>query len=213
MKKKPKKPTKPLVQIRISADKAVRQTLTLPDEKESQELGAITRFAELFNQHTGRQLGELTALSQDDHDFSANIDGAPVVLQLAELVDRTWIKAEPPPGPIGTLELVLGGVGYRHVDVTAYDDALRALIETKLKKHYSKPSAAFWLVIFTTASYFLEYNRDDKPVMVRALLIARNHLSAQATPVPFDQIWFTNLRVGATQVWPRPLNEPPLDER
>ena len=180
----------------------MRHALTLSDDKERQELGAITRFAELFNQHTGRRLTDITPLAEDDHDFLANVDSGPVILQLAELVDRTWIRDAPPSGqPFGRIELVLGGFGYHHIDDAAYDDALRALVEMK----------PLWLVIFTTAAYFLELGGGDQAVITRALFAARNFLNEPPAAIPFDQIWFTNLARGVTQVWPRPSNEPPVE--
>lgn len=194
------------VRLRFSKDKVSRETLTLSSEKERQELEAITLFVGLFNELNARQLSGLVPLEQDDHDFSAKVDGALVNIQLTELVDRLWIRDSPPPGQsLGRLQIHLVGTGTNYVDVPALDDALRGLIETKMNKHYAKPErGAFWLVVFCTGSYVLEHISEGKLVQTQALELARNFLKTLTAPMPFDEIWFTDLQTVPIQVWPGP---------
>jgi hypothetical protein len=216
-----KKPTTPAFRVAFSADgKIRRQSLTLSTRKPVQEMQAISEFARLLNEAGDRSVSSVEPLEEADHDSLAVVDGQKVVLQLAELVSRQWLRDHSPPGQkMGVIEISLSGddTQHRQVDIEAQDDALRSLIAGKLAKHYAKPQGCgMWLVIFTTSTYRTEYGKDGRTVISRGLKRARDFL-VEASRMPdsgmvFDEIWFTNLRSKPVTVWPRCEDEPPVDE-
>lgn len=198
----PKKPTKDVVTIRFSpGGRAARDAFRLPDQKERQEAAAVARFSSLLSELFERRLTDIVQLNENDHDFSATVDGQPVTIQLTELVDRNWLRSEP----------ARDGRPIQMVDLDAEDIALLDLVSKKSRR-YSKPeTGAFWLIVFTVGQYPTQYMREGQMVTSHGLRNARDFL--QGVDVPFDEIWFTDLQARPVRIWPRPTDEPPLEDR
>jgi hypothetical protein len=207
----PGKPTQPFGSIIFSKDGKVRQkTFVLSQHKDAQELEAARRFLDrLANSYPERSLTNLQQLSESDHDFTASFADTRVVIQLAELVDRHFVSQTQrnPSDPV--LFRAPGDRAY--LDQAAKDKALSQVISAKLAKRYAKPiGGLFWLVVFSTQSYTLQYVCDSATYITEALRITRLHLK-NASHVVFDEIWFTDLQTAPICVWPFVEPQPPVN--
>ncbi len=208
MPKKPKKPTEPTGTIQFGKDgKVTSKIFKLPEEKEPQEKRAFEIFAHQYNKLSPEfQIGDFEQLSENDQDFDLTVNGKKVEAQLTELVDRSYTF---PPSEdeylkgdyISYIQKEFGGPLYG-VDESGKSTALTDLLRQKIGKNYAKSGGKpLWLVIFTTAVYFLEGHEGGQFRSFEALTLARHYLASEGRNV-FDEIWFTNLITRPVKIWP-----------
>jgi hypothetical protein len=208
----PKKPTQPFGHIAFSKSGSVAKDMRqFSDVKEMQELQAATTFVTAFNElNLGHEISNLQPLEQNDHDFSAQLAGSPLQLQLTELVDRSYTfdmtSEEYDTGQFTEAVQTQYGGRPRRIDIQLRDEALWNVVAKKLAKSYARPTGnALWLVVFSTnALYLTEYVKAGVPTASNALQFARANLAASDTG-PFSEIWFTNLQTRPVRVWPTSL--------
>jgi hypothetical protein len=205
----PKKPTEPFAYLNFSKSGRVSKHVTqLSDTKSEQEMQVGVRFVEGFNGlGNGRKIAQLRPLAEADQDFSAYVSGVPLQVQLTELVDRSYTfemtMDEYNAGQFH--EAIQKGYGAmpQRIDPELRDDALWVAIAGKLRRRYAAPEAGeFWLVVFTTqALYLTECVEAGVPRVSEALRRARSRL-VDYGPLPFTEVWFTNLQNRPVRVWP-----------
>ena len=184
-KRPPKKPTQSFGTINFSKDGKVKPNIRkLPEVKEEQERGAMEIVAEKL-QKIGYSLTDIKQLSEPDQDFEAICNGNPIIIQLTELVSRDFHDS---------ITFML--------DTETEAAALATSIETKLDRHYSKPTGAeFWLVVYSTFAYLTEYIQGGEKRRSQGLVNAR-YLLSRRDDNPFDVIWFSNLVTRPVKVFP-----------
>jgi hypothetical protein len=196
----PEKPTRTFGRIAFGKDGKVRPLFSvLPSVKEQQERAAMDLFVDGFNEcHAPRQITNVQQLPENDHDFLVKVNGRDTLIQLTELVDRsfTFAPADPAFGQCSGstfMQREPAGPLWR-IDETKRDLALTRLIEQKVSKGYAVQQARpLWLVIFTTAFYSLEHRRDGELVIAKSLTLAREYLNGLKSPA-FDEVWCTDLQ-------------------
>lgn len=204
----PNKPTQPFGHINFSKDgRVTKHVRRLSSVKEDQEREVATYFVEDFNSlYTDRPITNLVTLGQDNNDFAAQISGGPLILEITELVGRSYLvemtREEYDRG--GWAECVYGGPDAvpRRVDRERRDNELWRVIENKLPRYAPPKRGALWLIVFTTQSdYLTEHNQGGASHQSEALRRARNRV-AESGINPFSEIWFTNMETRPIQIWP-----------
>lgn len=204
----PKKPTHTFGTINFSKDGKVRADFhRLSDDKPVQESEAFARFVETYNSSkSGGTLTVVRQLEESGQDFVASEFGIEIIIQLTELVDRTFTfemtQEEYDSGKWPSAVLRASGERPWRIDQELKDSALVNLIDAKINKHYSKAKGSFlWLVVFATNHYETEHMEGGVLRTSEALSRARRHL-ASIDSLVFDKIWFTNLLTRPVRVWP-----------
>lgn len=206
----PKKPTQPFGSFVFSKDGKVRRNSSrLSEVKPTQEKEALERFLHTFNTFIAEAgIIKPRQLQENDHDFIVEASGVDVLLQLTELVDRTFTF------PMSREQYMSGNwpacvhkgrgeIPWR-LDIEKRDHGLTGLIAQKVAKNYSKARRVpLWLVVFATFHYDTEYMCDGKIQRSEALSKSRRYLTG-LSKVAFDQIWFTNLQSRPVRIWPVP---------
>jgi hypothetical protein len=207
-KKMPKKPTRPYGQITFSKDgRVTKQMFRLSDDKLTQEREVIERFANLYNEiDVSNQISEIRQLPEYDHDFSITLGKVKVQVQLAELVERSFIspitEEEVKTKKGEDIALKRSGEALFRIDTEQKNAALANLIKQKLDKNYAKSSdTLIWLVVFTTSFYCMEYVKGGQLYMSEGLVRAQEYLKGLSW-IDFDEVWFTDLRTRPIKVWP-----------
>ncbi|UPU36260.1 hypothetical protein M1B72_00740 [Geomonas paludis] len=198
MKKVPKKPTSEFGYYLFPVlGETIKVSSKLSVVKDQQELDAISVFANQYNMFQPLpHLTDLVQLPENDHDFSAMLGEARILIQLTELTDRTYTHNSPDTVPSsnsqGLASFRVGRQSAAYIDLNARNQALKRVIQKKVEKYYVKPSEQLWLVVFTTDSSFTtEYSEDGIRKQSDALINARKYVNS--VDCVFDKIWFTKL--------------------
>jgi hypothetical protein len=197
--KKPhQKPTKPFGVISFSKDGKVRPEIThLSNDKQTQELEAITIFVDHYNRDNPElMILGIEPLLESDHDFKIKIDSRNVFLQLTELTTHqyhvTITKDEYDSGKWKHFVQTEYGALPKAIDMDNMVPALTRLIGKKIEKNYSKGKDEIWLVVFTTdTSYPTEFYQAKELKISDHLKMAREYVATNNNI--FSQIWFTNM--------------------
>jgi hypothetical protein len=194
----PRKPTDPFGAWIFSKDGRVRQEVSkLPDNKEGQEAAVIKRFIERYNESQPTCINpDFVALEEANHDFQVLVDGRTVIVQVTEIIERSYVitkGAKPTPGSKeGIIRFKVGAPGQQEIDISKRNRALETAIRRKVEKHYSKPASEFWLLVFSTDVGLSPELTDAEFEDVRTPLeYAQDYL--EGVDVVFDQIWFINV--------------------
>lgn len=205
----PKKPTSPFGYISFGKDGSVEKYVeVLPPEKDKQERRVVDSFVVGYNERNpNSKITNVEPLPENDHDFVLRDAKREILLQVTELVDRTYTfqMSREEYDQCQWREAVLkesGQIPWR-VDTKKRDAALDELIQKKQGKHYAKdPKRDLWLLVFTTDELYLtEYYRQGAIHVSPALQLARARLTAQSAE-PFAQVWFSSMTTNPVRVWP-----------
>jgi hypothetical protein len=202
-----RKPTRPFGTIVFGKNGSVRRNMSqLPDAKIAQEQHVAESFCVGLIEFLGKTATVDRAPAEDDHDANVVIDGMPVKLQLTELPQRA---IELPPGtpnrgdPKAIAFFDATSSSSVSLDVEAINGCVLRAITRKLDKRYARPAqGALWLVLFTTSVFItMEYEQNGCLQIGEPLRRARHHFET-STWHPFDEVWFTNLRLRPVRVLP-----------
>jgi hypothetical protein len=205
---KPQKPTQPFGYTAFSkTGKVSRVDYRLSSEKELQEKQAIDRFIEVYNIcFPDLIITDVQQLPENDHDFNVKIGNKSTIIQLTELVDRTFtfpLTEDEYKHKIWDAYIQKGfGEILWGIDIRKQNDALTDLIKLKLSKNYGANSDEdIWLVIFSTFIYEAESSQNGKKIVSEGLKKARQFLE-QTDSVVFSKIWYSNLITIPVLIWP-----------
>ena len=207
-KTKPKKPTQTFGYASFSPDGKVEIIkLRLPDTQQEKEIEAYKFFVEKYNIiDEVVQITDVSKLPENDHDFKVKIARNEVLIQLTELVDRTFVTplTEEQYRKGGWDAYVLKGSGEIPcgVNLLNRDNALKDCIESKILKNYASCNLPIWLVVFSTFPYETEFFEAGIFKISSGLQLARAYLATTNNNV-FSQIWFTDLLTRPIKVWPK----------
>lgn len=204
--REPKKPTRPYGYVSFPRRGPEERHLTnLPDHKDAIEREIGRKFVTALNR-LGSKADFQAQLPEDDHDFIIEVDGKRIVVQAAELSDRAYLteltEHEYREGRyrFECFELHEGkmyGVDTRRRNRAAID-----VIEGKLAKRYSKPSDAFWLLLWTTASLLGPIQvQSGATTFIPAVLEAQAALAPIGSH-PFDEVWYFYPDLRPARIWP-----------
>ena len=203
-----RKPTEPFGYITFGKDGSVRKHVEkLPPCKAEQEYAVRCRFAAGLKLVTGCQY-DVATCDERYHDFWLTTCGSDILVQATEIVSRDYLR------PIAMDDYLNGRHPYTEfvaegrneyfgVDSEAKHKVLLDRIKSKIGKHYSKPKAPLWLLIWTARSdYHAFWVQDRKRCVSSSVVEARKYLSAHG-PGPFDEIWFLKLNIKPERIFPR----------
>jgi hypothetical protein len=194
--------------MNFGKDGSVKPALAkLPTIRTQQEVGAIERFIERYNEvYPSSLIAGLVQLPQDDHDFLVTVGGVQTEIQLTELVDRDFVlrmtDEEYHSGKWDRAVVKAQGELPWKIDVEAMNQALTNSVALKVKKNYSASgSVPLWLVVFSTFPYETESSVAGAPHLSEGLCRARRYLAEIHEPC-FTEVWFTDLQTKPVRVWP-----------
>lgn len=207
-KKQPRKPTFPFGWIRFTrAGEAQKEIFRLSDVKTEQEKDAVYVFRKQMEQSYPKlRIENILQLSERDQDFSVQINGEVVELQLTEISQFQYAtkitleeyRTSPPPlhvmGPSDSLW---------KIDPERLITSMTESIRIKIDKKYTKGNGSkLWLLIYSTNSLvYAVYGSQGKLYESEMLRLARQYL-ASLEQILFDEIWFTNLVTRPIRIWP-----------
>lgn len=208
-KKEPRKPTNPYGYVAFSKDGSVNKRMfQLSGKKTLQEAEVVDVFASGFNKHSeGREISDIKPLPENDQDFDMQVNGVSTLLQVTELVDRTFVAplTADEYNACEYDEYIQKGFGEIPCGINkeARDKVLAGLIRMKIDMHYTiEPGKKFWLLIFSThTDYWTEHSEAGVRRTSTALDTARAELGLM-DDVLFDEIWYTNLITKPIRIWP-----------
>lgn len=189
-------------------DGSVKPAFTkLSTIRHQQELGAIERFIERYNEaNPSNAIASLVQLPQDDHDFLVTVGGVETEIQLTELVDRDFVlRMTDDEYHAGKWDKVIvkaeGELPWR-IDVQAMNQALTNSVALKVLKNYSASGRIpLWLVVFSTYPYETDSSVAGAIHLSEGLCSARRYIADLSEPC-FAEVWFTNLQTRPVRVWP-----------
>lgn len=203
----PRKPTEPFGHIAFGKDGSVRKKMDiLPSDKEGQERSVAQRFATVLAATTGGQY-EVDLLEEADHDFVLKSQGSRVIVQATEIVSKDYLR------PLTREDFVNGRHAYNEfvqegpdrifgVDQSEKENVILSKVKGKLAKHYAKPKAPFWLLIWTVRSEIMPfYWKGGQFVISTDVLRTRSFLLHEGSS-PFDEVWYFYLDLRPHRIWP-----------
>lgn len=203
-----KKPTSPFGTIDFGKDGNVKPAIEkLPNNQKGQEFAVANRFVEKGADWIPTDV-RVELLPERDNDFVVKTPTGELIatVEATEIVLANYCR------PLSVEDYDKGRwssvINRGHGDILAIDqqiqnDTIRARIEQKLQKRYTKPpNGEFWLVIWSVTGHPLgSVWQGGQKITSLAVSTAANWIRSTALENPFDKVFLFEMVVRPELIW------------